>query len=101
MNLGIGICGGVAQSVEHLPFKQVAGSSNLPTLTKFRKASGFRPVAFCFVQQRIFVWAKQEVSEDLGNDSYPSIGFTEFYEMRCWGLRSLPRSVLGKFKKKR
>jgi hypothetical protein len=26
--------GGVAQAVEHLPFKQVVGSSSLPTLTK-------------------------------------------------------------------
>jgi hypothetical protein len=38
--LGIGTYGGVAQSVEHLPFKQVAGGSSPPTLTKFRKING-------------------------------------------------------------
>lgn len=35
MNWGLGQNGGVAQSVEHLPFKQVAGGSSPPTLTKF------------------------------------------------------------------
>jgi hypothetical protein len=56
MNLGIGRCGGVAQSVEHLPFKQVAGSSNLPTLTKFPKGQwDLSPVAFRFFKQSIGV----------------------------------------------
>ena len=39
MNWGPGQNGGVAQSVEHLPFKQVAGGSSPPTLTKFSKDS--------------------------------------------------------------
>ncbi len=60
--------GGVAQAVEHLPFKQVVGSSNLPTLSKFNRGA-------CPNGQA----EKKPFEPDLGNASVGKTDLSLFY----------------------
>ncbi len=42
--------------VEHLPFKQVVGSSSLPTLTRFQKVNGLQAGWPFLIRQRPRNW---------------------------------------------